>query len=94
MPRFNVEHGEKIACFSTVVDRFVTNFMEKDEYKQWRIDEYGINNYVAYENCNLMNLSEAISIMLINESTENIYAHLVDIGITKSVAKRIICQSK
>lgn len=41
MGRYNVQFDNKWACFSTVVDNFITEFMSKEEYQQWRIEEYG-----------------------------------------------------
>lgn len=36
MPRYNVEYNGKWACFSSIVDGFVTEFMNKSEYEEWR----------------------------------------------------------
>lgn len=40
MPRYNVEHKGKWACFSSVVDDFITWFMPKTDYEIWRKEEY------------------------------------------------------
>lgn len=58
MPRFNVNHDGKWACFSTVVDDFITPFMPLDEYEKWRQEQYGANCSPVYE-ANQMSYCEA-----------------------------------
>lgn len=43
MPRYNVHRPSdgKWACFSSVVDDYITDFMPEDEYQRWREHEYG-----------------------------------------------------
>ena len=41
MPRYNVEHNGKWACFSSVVDDYITPWMPLDEYERWRTEQYG-----------------------------------------------------
>jgi hypothetical protein len=42
MPRYNVKNNKgEWACFSSIVDDFITDFMPKDEYEKWRKEEYG-----------------------------------------------------
>ena len=44
MPRYNVQNKEgKWACFSAIVDDFITDFMPRNEYQAWREREYGIH---------------------------------------------------
>ena len=44
MLRYNVQNKRgEWACFSSIVDDFVTDFMPRDEYQAWRIKEYGIH---------------------------------------------------
>ena len=61
MPRFNVQRDDGLwACFSTVCDGFITDFLPRDEYDQWRKNEYG-TNWSPIEQCNLMSYEEALS---------------------------------
>lgn len=68
MPRFNVEHEGYWACFSTVVDEFITEFMPLEEYEKWRREEYGRNCGTVYES-NRMSYEEALSHMHVNAIT-------------------------
>ena len=60
MPRYNVKHpttGEW-RCFSSIVDAWVTDWMDKERYEAWRKMQYGRNCGLA-ENANMMSLEEA-----------------------------------
>lgn len=61
MPRFNVKHPDtgEWRCFSTVVDDWVTDWMDKERYEKWRKLQYGIHNYSPAEQCNMMTLEDA-----------------------------------
>lgn len=69
MPRYNVEHEEKWACFSTVVDDFVTPFMRIKRYERWRKKEYG-NANIPLSKANLMTYEEAMEITRFREQAE------------------------
>ena len=60
MPRFNVEHNGKWACFSTISDDFITPFMSRRRYDRWRKKEYGRAEYVPIEEANRMDYEEAM----------------------------------
>lgn len=59
MPRFNVEHNGEWACFSTVCEDFITQFMPFEEYELWRSFEYG-QSKCPFEQSNKMTYEEAI----------------------------------
>lgn len=60
MPRFNVEHKGKWACFSTVNNEFLTPFMDRVRYNKWRLKKYGRVGLFPLENTNLMTYEEAM----------------------------------
>lgn len=64
MPRYNVQHPEtgKWACFSSVVDDFITDWMPEKKYEKWRRKEYGIHCGTVH-NSNRMNYEEAMQII-------------------------------
>ena len=62
MPRFNVERNGEWACFSTIVDEFITPLMPLAEYEDWRRDEYGAN-ILPVEQANRMDYAEALEII-------------------------------
>lgn len=64
MPRFNVQHPEtgEWRCFSTIVDDWVTDWMEENRYERWRRFQYGANCGSVWE-ANQMSLKEAEEII-------------------------------
>jgi hypothetical protein len=67
MPRYSVEHENKWACFSSIVDDFITEFMPLDEYESWRKAEYG-NMTVDLSKANKMSYEEALETINLNKS--------------------------
>lgn len=66
MPRFNVQHPKtkKWRCFSSVVDDWITDWMDEADYEKWRREEYGRNCGSVYERKgNRMTLEEAEDII-------------------------------
>lgn len=80
MPRFNVEVGGKWACFSTVSDGFVTQFMELADYEKWRDEEYG-RQKEPLKTANHMSLAEALYRMSMNESDKGTCDKLREAGL-------------
>ena len=66
MPRFNVKHLDtgKWRCFSTIIDDWITEWMDKKSYEEWRKQQYRIINYLPAEQCNMMTLDEAEKIRI------------------------------
>ena len=89
MPRFSVEHNGKWACFSTIVDVFVTDFMDKAEYEKWRLEEYGRANYEPAENCNMWTIVEAVEDASLYHSKEKVIENLIKHGINKEEAEEL-----
>lgn len=60
MPRFNVQHPKtkEWRCFSTIVDDWITDWMEEDRYEKWRRFSYGVN-CGSVRDANQMSLEEA-----------------------------------
>lgn len=60
MPRYNVQHPKtgEWRCFSSIVDDWVTDWMEEERYEHWRQLEYGRNCGPVRE-ANQMTLQEA-----------------------------------
>ena len=75
MPRYNVQHPKtkKWRCFSSIVDDWVSDWMDEETYERWRKFEYGERNFVPVRRANQMSLEEAydaINIRKINEGEE------------------------
>lgn len=91
MPRYNVKNSKgQWACFSSIVDKFVTPFMPKDEYEQWRIKEYNYTekDYVPAEKCNTMTLEEAIFSLSLNHTDKEIIENLAFAGLIQPLSER------
>lgn len=83
MPRYNVEADGEWACFSSVVDAFITPFMPKKEYEKWRDNEYGAEN-VPLEKANKMSLKAALFALSLNKTDEEIVSCLREAGLIDS----------
>lgn len=92
MPRYNVEYDGKWACFSSIVDGFVTEFMNKAEYEEWRKKEYGVNGYEPAEKCNRMSMEEAIERIKMSAEFEEKEAVqcLVESGLPQDICEELI----
>lgn len=60
MPRYNVQHPttKEWRCFSSIVDNWVTDWMDEEKYQKWRESEYGRQAGPIRE-ANQMSLEEA-----------------------------------
>ena len=62
MPRYNVQNPEtkEWACFSSIVDDYITPFMDEETFKIWRLAEYGEDaNRTPLERTNQMKFETA-----------------------------------
>lgn len=94
MPRYNVKNANgKWACFSSIIDEFVTPFMPKDEYEKWRIKEYNYTekDYEPAENCNTMTVEEAIFSLSLNHTGKQILKNLAFCGLIKPLEENEEC---
>ena len=80
MARYNVELDGEWACFSGVVDAFITPFVPRDDYEQWRRDEYGKSSG-PLEQANRMTLKDALISLSANKSDKEILRNLRDAGL-------------
>lgn len=90
MPRFNVKHQDKWACFSSVSDGFITRFMDKTDYETWRKLEYGILRYKPVEQCNIMTMKEAVFSIRLNRTHEDALNCLRECGLPDDECKMIL----
>lgn len=79
MPRYNVEHKGKWACFTSISDGFITPFMELEDFEQWRKEEYGRGRPLI-EQANKMSMDEALFSMIVARSRQDILKELEEIG--------------
>lgn len=88
--RYNVKYNGKWAAFSTIVDDFITPFMEKEQYEKWRLEEYGRTNYVPVEQATIESISEAVSSIRLNRSHDETLKCLCKAGICETDAEKYL----
>ena len=57
--------------FSTIVDDWVTEWMDKESYEKWRKQQYGDVDYLPAEQRNVMTHDEVEEIMQMHQETES-----------------------
>lgn len=90
MPRYNVEYKGKWACYTSISDGFITEFMDKDKYEKWRKIEYGLANYEPAEKCNMMEMSEAVFSASLNRSRDEWIETLKESGLPDSEIEKLV----
>ncbi len=90
MPRYNVNHHGKWACFSSVVDGFITKFMDKNDYENWRKIQYGTCDYIPAEQCNMMTITDAVCSIRIHNTHDETLNCLLECGLPESECKQIL----
>lgn len=83
MPRYNVEADGEWACFSGIVDAFITPFMPLEDYEKWRDREYGRTQFPLHQS-NSMSLKEALFSLSLNKTDEDIMKNLREAGLMHS----------
>lgn len=71
MPRYNVQHPvtKEWRCFSTIVDDWITDWMDEERYQKWRKYQYGLQAG-DLRGANQMSLEEAEEIIRRKEQDE------------------------
>jgi len=88
MGRCNVEHNGKWASFSSVIDAFITEFMDKSKYEEWRKLEYGKNLRPIEFNVKTIN-DVAFSIRL-NRTHDDAMECLAESGLSKKECEQLM----
>lgn len=90
MPRYNVCYDGKWACYSSIVDDFITEFMPIKEYELWRRFEYGNEKKPLDQNS--MNINEAVLGMCINNPND-VRKKAKQLGIEEKIVEAAIKKS-
>ncbi len=88
--RYNVEYKGKWAAFSTIVDAFITEFMDKEKYEEWRKEEYGRSNYVPVEEAAIETIEDATFSIRLNRNHDHALECLKESGLSKDVCEKIL----
>lgn len=92
MPRYNVEYNGKWACFSSVVDDFITGFMNKSDYEEWRIGEYGRSGCIPLEKANQMTIQDAALSLCLNKDRQYVLERAQEVGIPDDIILPLLKQ--
>lgn len=89
MGRANVDYNGKWACFSSIPDAFITEFMDRSKYDEWRKSEYG-HNMVEISKLNTFTITQAGFCILLNRTHEDAVKELLVAGLSKTESEQII----
>ena len=90
MARYNVEHNGKWACFSSIPEGFISDFMDKDAYEEWRKQEYGPTDHTLAEECNRMTIEDAALYISMNRTRKYAFECLLECGLPKPECMRLM----
>ena len=90
MPRYNVKYKEKWACFSSISEGFVTEFMDTDSYEEWRKAEYGLIDYKPLEERNAMDMQDAVCSIKLNRNRDDAIKCLLETGLPETECKQLM----
>lgn len=90
MGRANVLYKNKYSCFSSIIDSFITNPMEKDEYEKWRLLEYGRYNFIPVEECYNISIEEAIHSMCLNRKYDEVINELKETNMFDNYTEHLV----
>lgn len=88
MGRCNVEYKGKYAGFSSISDGFITEFMDKDDYEEWRKKEYGLNTISL--KFNTKSIEQAAFSIRLNHNHEEAIKCLLESGLSKEESEQIM----
>lgn len=90
MSRLNVEHNGKWANFSTIVDGFMTGFMDLRSYVEWRkVQDVGMSPIALR---NTITLKEAAENIRNQRTSEETIQLLIEVGISEEESRALIAQ--
>lgn len=90
MPRYNVNYNGKWACFTSVSDGFITPFMDKSDYEEWRKQQYGIADYRPAEECNMMTMKESVVSIRMNRTHNDALTCLLECGLPVEECEKLL----
>lgn len=88
MGRCNVEHNGKWACFSSIVDAFITEFMTKVDYEKWRKLEYG--KHLNPLEFNVKTINDVLFSIRLNRTHDEAIECLLESGLSKEESEQLM----
>lgn len=89
MPRYNVEYKGRWACFSSIVDDFISSFMNQNDYEEWRKNEYG-KDYSPLGKCNMATIHDATWSIRLNRTHDKTIQSLQECGLSEIESHQIL----
>ena len=89
--RYNINYNGMWACFSGIIDAFITKFMNKDDYEEWRKIEYGpyYTDELA-EGRNIETMDYAVVHIRLNRDREEAMECLLETGLPKDECEQLM----
>ncbi|WP_076607117.1 hypothetical protein [Clostridium botulinum] len=87
MSRCYVEYNGKWACFSSIVDDFITEFMIKSDCEEWRISEHGKN--LRPMECNVRSMKEVAFSIRLNKTHYQAVECLRECGLSEEESEKL-----
>lgn len=88
MSRCYVEYNGKYACFSSIVEDFITEFMNKSDLEQWRMSEYGYS--LRPVECTMKSIKEVAYSIHLNRTHNEAIKCLLESGLSEEESEQII----
>ena len=89
MPRYNIEADGEWACFSTIVDAYITPFVSEKRYEAWLRGEYG-RSWKPVSEGYKMPFEDTLDAICLNRTREEVIEQLEFAGInTPGVIEKI-----
>lgn len=85
MPRYNVEYNGRCACFSGIVDDFITGFMDRPTYEVWCRLEYSRSKCLPLEKSKRLTIQEAATTLCLNKDRNYVLSRAREIGIPDTI---------
>lgn len=90
MSRSNVLYKNKYSCFSSIVDTSITKPMDKTEYENWRLLEYGKYNFKPVEQCYNISIEDAINSMCLNRVYDEVIQELKETNMLDEYTEQLV----
>lgn len=87
-----VEHKGEYAEFSTIVEKFIIPFMDKEEYESWARTKYGRLYYKPVEEREKMKFVDAVNFICMNWTKEESVKCLCEVGLSEAEAEKLVAE--
>ena len=90
MSRYDINYKNKWACFSSIADGFITEFMKPAQYKEWIKQEYGKNYKRPLNQFNTKTIQDCASSIRMNRTHNEAIECFLESGLSKEECEQIM----